>query len=99
MKGPAWLPEADGEIERTRSGCPRNAIDERPAMALAEGTQLGPYQIVSLLGAGGMGEVYRAHDPRLGRDVPIKILPEPFSAETDLVWPFGRVNMEATGIS
>src|SRR5262245_47992469 len=59
-------------------------------MSLAEGTPLGPYQIVSLLGAGGMGEVYRAHDPRLGRDVAVKILPEAFSAEADRVWRFER---------
>jgi serine/threonine protein kinase len=45
-------------------------------MPLAPGTKLGPYEIESLLGAGGMGEVYRAKDPRLGRIVAIKILPE-----------------------
>jgi serine/threonine protein kinase/Tol biopolymer transport system component len=45
-------------------------------MALASGTKLGPYEIVSLAGAGGMGEVYRARDVRLGRDVAIKVLPE-----------------------
>jgi eukaryotic-like serine/threonine-protein kinase len=45
-------------------------------MLLAPGTKLGPYEIVGLLGAGGMGEVYRAKDTRLGRDVAIKILPE-----------------------
>jgi serine/threonine protein kinase len=44
-------------------------------MALSEGTKLGPYEIVSLLGTGGMGEVYRARDPRLNREVAIKVLP------------------------
>src|SRR5208283_1961773 len=47
-------------------------------MPLAPGTKLGPYEILSPLGAGGMGEVYRARDPRLDRDVAIKVLPEDF---------------------
>jgi serine/threonine protein kinase len=47
-------------------------------MALASGTRLGPYEIVSALGAGGMGEVYRACDPRLGREVAIQVLPTAF---------------------
>ena len=46
---------------------------------MTPGTKLGPYEIVALLGAGGMGEVYRAHDPRVGRDVAIKISQEQFS--------------------
>src|SRR5437763_2003780 len=47
------------------------------------GTRLGPYQIVAPLGAGGMGEVYRARDSRLGREVAIKVLPESFSKDPD----------------
>jgi serine/threonine protein kinase len=47
------------------------------------GQRLGPYEIRSLLGAGGMGEVYRARDTRLGRDVAIKILPAGFTADAD----------------
>src|SRR5216683_2367253 len=52
-------------------------------MALTSGTKLGPYEIQSPLGAGGMGEVYRARDPRLGRDVAIKVLPVSFAADSD----------------
>jgi eukaryotic-like serine/threonine-protein kinase len=50
-------------------------------MALTAGTQLGPYEIISLAGAGGMGEVYRAKDTKLGREVAIKILPDEFARD------------------
>jgi eukaryotic-like serine/threonine-protein kinase len=52
-------------------------------MALASGTKLGPYEIVSPLGAGGMGEVYRARDARLSRDVAVKVLPAAFSRDPE----------------
>src|SRR5580658_3746382 len=57
-------------------------------MALTPGTKLGPYEIHSSIGAGGMGEVYRARDARLNRDVAIKVLPSSFSADPDRLQRF-----------
>ncbi|MGI8423532.1 MAG: serine/threonine-protein kinase, partial [Chloroflexota bacterium] len=57
-------------------------------MPLSAGTRLGPYEILSALGAGGMGEVYRARDTRLERDVAIKVLPERFAADPDRLHRF-----------
>jgi len=57
-------------------------------MPLASGTRLGPYEIIAPLGSGGMGEVYRARDSRLGRDVAIKILPAELSADPDRLQRF-----------
>src|SRR5579863_2091401 len=59
-------------------------------MALTSGTQLGPYEIQSPLGAGGMGEVYRARDTRLDRVVAIKIIPAPLQTDPDLRMRFER---------
>jgi Tol biopolymer transport system component len=59
-------------------------------MGLPAGARLGPYEIVSAIGAGGMGEVYRAHDTRLGRDVAIKVLPEAFAQDADRLARFER---------
>ncbi len=57
-------------------------------MTLGRGTRLGPYEILGLLGAGGMGEVYRARDPRLGRDVAVKVLPASFAANPERLQRF-----------
>jgi dipeptidyl aminopeptidase/acylaminoacyl peptidase len=63
---------------------------ERPPVPLVEGQRLGPYEIKELLGAGGMGEVYRAHDSQLGRDVAIKLLPPAFTGDADRQARFDR---------
>src|SRR6185295_6340556 len=59
-------------------------------MALSTGSRLGPYEIVGAIGAGGMGEVYRATDTRLGRDVALKILPDAFATDPDRLARFQR---------
>ena len=59
-------------------------------MALAPGVRLGPYEIVSALGKGGMGEVYKARDTRLDRTVAIKVLPEHVASDPDLKQRFER---------
>src|SRR2546428_968476 len=59
-------------------------------MALTSGTKLGPYEIVAPLGAGGMGEVYRARDTKLGRHVALKLLPPLFTTDADRVARFER---------
>src|SRR5437899_6312711 len=67
-----------------------------PLMALTNGTKLGPYEIVAPLGSGGMGEVYRARDTRLGRIVAVKILPSHLSDNSTLRQ---RFEQEAKAIS
>ena len=59
-------------------------------MSLVPGSRLGPYEIRGTLGAGGMGTVYRAHDPRLARDVALKILPENVARDADSLARFTR---------
>src|SRR5439155_1274943 len=57
-------------------------------MTIAAGTKIGPYEIVAWLGAGGMGDVYRARDPRLAREVAIKLIPETFATDTNRLHRF-----------
>ena len=59
-------------------------------MMIAAGTKLGPYEIAGAIGAGGMGEVYQAHDTKLGRDVAIKVLPEAFAHDPERLSRFQR---------
>ena len=68
-------------------------------MPLSAGTRLGPYELSASLGAGGMGEVYRARDPRLGRDVAIKVLPSAFSADPERLQRFEQEARAAAALN
>src|SRR5512136_3085141 len=68
-------------------------------MTLVPGTRLGPYEILGPLGAGGMGEVYRAKDTRLGREVAIKVLPEEFAKDPDRLSRFEREAQSVAALS
>ncbi|MGH9363728.1 MAG: serine/threonine-protein kinase, partial [Thermoanaerobaculia bacterium] len=66
---------------------------------ISAGSKLGPYEILAPLGAGGMGEVYRAKDPRLGREVAIKVLPASFSADADRLRRFEQEARAASALN
>ncbi|MGH9366101.1 MAG: serine/threonine-protein kinase, partial [Thermoanaerobaculia bacterium] len=68
-------------------------------MTLAAGSKLGPYEILSPLGAGGMGEVYRARDTRLGREVAVKVLPDSFARDPDALARFEREALAVAALS
>ena len=59
-------------------------------MALSEGTKIGPYEVIGLIGQGGMGEVWQARDTTLDRDVALKVLPEAFTSDPDRLARFER---------
>jgi len=68
-------------------------------VALAAGTRLGPYEVLSPIGAGGMGEVYRARDARLGRDVAIKVLPADLASNEERLKRFEKEARSASALS
>jgi TolB-like protein/Flp pilus assembly protein TadD len=85
--------QAGGFLEETS---PADVADTRGVRGSLVGHQYGPYRILSLLGAGGMGEVYRSRDTRLGRDVAVKVLPQEFASDPDRL---RRFEQEARAIA
>jgi Tol biopolymer transport system component len=82
LDGPAALPESLAGGSRLASDDQSGSVQESPR-AVAAGARLGPYEIVAPIGSGGMGEVYRARDTRLDRDVAVKVLPRDLAADPE----------------
>ncbi len=97
---PALRREVESLIAAHEEG--DDSFMEQPAVKGTElkiGAKLGAYTIVASIGAGGMGEVYRAHDSKLGRDVAIKVLPPEFSADSDRLQRFNREARSASALN
>src|SRR5579864_4755162 len=68
-------------------------------MALTPGMKLGPYELTAAIGAGGMGEVYRARDPRLNREVAIKVLPANYASDADRLKRFEQEAIASSALN
>src|SRR5207244_580028 len=84
-----------GQDDRFAAG----KLRTRHAMLLSDGTVLGPYEILSPLGSGGMGEVYRARDTRLGREIAMKILPESMARNRETLRRFEQEARSASALN
>ena len=73
-------------------------MDESRPLPLSPGVRVGPYEILGSLGAGGMGEVFRARDTRLGRDVAVKVLPASFASDAERLHRFEQEARAVAGI-
>jgi len=94
-------PNGQGHLYRERELCPRLSVRDiiRLTVTLAAGTKLNGYEILGLLGAGGMGEVYRARDPALKREVAIKVLPSFVSQDPDRLHRFEQEAQAAAALN
>ena len=85
-----WPVASESLLSELRTASSARRVGGPASPGLTAGDRLGNYAVVALLGAGGMGEVYRAHDARLGRDVAIKILPHAFTTDPERLARFER---------
>jgi Tol biopolymer transport system component len=93
------LEHATAPIPADEGGGAPVGIEHNPGVALPPGAQLGPYRIVDKVGEGGMGEVYRAHDARLHRDVAVKILPPAFASNPERLRRFEQEARAAAALN
>src|SRR5437879_3049757 len=97
MTYPAGTPPVSvSKARHPTAGVESAQISPFAPMPLATGTRLGPYEILAPLGAGGMGEVYRARDSKLDRDVALKVLPEGVASDAKAL---GRFEREAKAVA